>query len=94
MPGPVETIADIWYPAQPARGVMTTLFALFVDGELAGHDGRAHAVAVFEHLEQVEAVLGAERGQPPVVHHQDLGLGERLEIVSLLKSEDLVHARD
>ena len=35
-----------------------------VDGELAGHDGRAHAVAVLEHLEQVEAVLGAERGQP------------------------------
>ena len=50
-----------------------------VDGKLAGHDRRADAVPVLEDLEQVVAVLRGEGGQPPVVDHQHLGLGERFE---------------
>ena len=50
-----------------------------VDGKLAGHDRGAHGVAVLEELEQVVTVLRAEGGQPPVVDHEDVGLGERLE---------------
>ena len=34
---------------------------------------------VLEDFEQVVPVLGAERGEPPVVEHEDLGLGERVE---------------
>ena len=59
-----------------------------VDGKLAGHDRRAHAVAVLEDLEQVVAVLGAERSQRPIVHHQDLGLGERLEDAGKVLDDD------
>ena len=48
-----------------------------LDGKLAGDDRRADAVSVFEDFEQVVTVLGAERSEPPVVEHEDLGLGER-----------------
>ena len=34
-----------------------------LERRLAGHDRRAHAVAVLEDREQVVAVLGAERSQ-------------------------------
>ena len=50
-----------------------------LDRELAGDEGRADAVPVLEDFEQVVPVLGAERGEPPVVEHEDLGLGERFE---------------
>ena len=48
----------------------------FLDGELAGDDGLPDAVSVLEDFEQVVPVLGAERGEPPVVEHEDLGLGD------------------
>ena len=38
-----------------------------VDGQLAGGDGGASAVAIFEHFEQVAAILGVGFGQSPVV---------------------------
>ena len=55
----------------------------FLDGELAGDDGLPDAVSVLEDFEQVVPVLGAERGEPPVVEHEDLGLGERFEQVRI-----------
>ena len=50
-----------------------------LDRELAGDYGRADSVPVLEDFEQVVPVLGIERGEPPVVEHEDLGLGERFE---------------
>ena len=38
-----------------------------VDGQLAGGNGGASAVAIFEHFEQVAAIFGAGLGQSPVV---------------------------
>ena len=54
-----------------------------LDRGLAGDDGRADAVPVLEDFEQIVPVLGAERGEPPVVEHEDLGLGERFEQVRI-----------
>jgi len=38
-----------------------------VDGQLAGGDGGAAVVAIFEHFEQVAAIFGIGLGQSPVV---------------------------
>ena len=50
-----------------------------IDGELAGHDCRAAAVAIVDDFEQVAALLGGQRCQPPIVEDQKLDTGEALE---------------
>ena len=69
-----ETVED-----RVGEGRVTDDVMPLVDGKLAGHDRGAHGVAVLEKLKQVVTVLGAEGGQPPVVDHEHVGLGERLE---------------
>ena len=48
-----------------------------IDRDLAGDEGSAAAVAVFDDLEQVAALLGPERLEAPVVEDQQLDTAER-----------------
>ncbi len=48
-------------------------------GELAGDQGGAPAVPIFEDLQQVVARLVIERAQPPVIQDQELDGAQRLE---------------
>jgi hypothetical protein len=50
-----------------------------IDGELAGHDCRAAAVAIVDDFEQVATLLGGQRCQPPIVEDQKFDTGEALE---------------
>ena len=50
-----------------------------IDGELAGHDCRAAAVAIVDDFEQVAALLRSQRCEPPIVEDQKLDTGEALE---------------
>jgi hypothetical protein len=50
-----------------------------IDGELAGYDRGAAAVAIVDDFEQVAALLGGQRCQPPIVEDQKLDTGEALE---------------
>ena len=54
-------------------------FVPVIDGELTGHDRRAAAVAIVDDFEQVAALLGGQRCQPPIVEDQKLDTGEALE---------------
>ena len=45
--------------------------------ELAGDNGRAAAVAVFQEFEYVVSVLITERGKSPVIKNQEVGFGQR-----------------
>jgi len=47
--------------------------------ELAGDDGRAGAIAILEDLEEVAALLILDRGEAPVVDHEDVDAGELAE---------------
>src|SRR2546426_8908613 len=58
------------------HGSLSELIVPVLDGELAGEDGGAGAVAIVEDLEQVAAVLVAQGCQAPVIEHQDVGAGE------------------
>ena len=58
------------------EGRVAEVVVPFLDRQLAGDDGGAPAVAVLDDLEQVAAVLGAQRCEAPVVEDQDVGLGE------------------
>src|SRR2546427_11773367 len=58
------------------HGRLSELIVPVLDGELAGEDGGAGAVAIVEDLEQVAAVLVAQGCQAPVIEHQDVGAGE------------------
>ena len=49
---------------------------LGLDGQLTGDDCRAGAMSVVEDLEQVATLLLPERGEPPIVEHQDIDLRE------------------
>jgi len=49
---------------------------LLVDGQLAGGDGGAPAVAFVKQFQQVAAIFRVGFGQSPVVEDQDLGSGE------------------
>jgi len=53
------------------------------DGELAGHDCRAAAVAIVDDFEQVAALLGGQWCQAPIVEDQKLDTGEALEEAQL-----------
>ena len=48
----------------------------FVDGDLAGDDGRSAAIAFFENLEQVMTSGGIERLEAPVVEDEQLHAAE------------------
>ena len=48
----------------------------FVDGNLAGQDGRAAAVAFFEDLVEIAAGAGIERIEPPIIENEELGAGK------------------
>jgi hypothetical protein len=50
-----------------------------IDGELAGQDCRAAAVAIVDYFEQVAALLGGQWCQAPIIEDQKLDTGEALE---------------
>src|SRR6266702_888977 len=50
-----------------------------IDGELTGHNRRAAAMAIVDDFEQVAALLGGQRCQPPIAEDQKLDTGEALE---------------
>jgi hypothetical protein len=58
-------------------GGIADQFVPFVDGDLAGDDGRPAAVALLENLEQVVTRSGIERLEPPVVEDEQLHAAER-----------------
>src|SRR5437763_15666144 len=48
----------------------------FVDGDLAGEDGRAAAIAFLEDLVEVATGAGVERYEAPIVEDEELDAGE------------------
>jgi len=48
------------------------------DGQLAGDDGGATAIAIPEDFEEIVAGLVVERFEPPVVEDQQLDAGKRV----------------
>ena len=50
-----------------------------IDGELAGDDGGAAAVAVLEDLQEVVAGCGIERFEAPVVEDEEIDATERAQ---------------
>ena len=48
-----------------------------VDRDLAGDQGGAEAIAVFDDLEHVVSLLGPERLEPPIVEDQQFDAAER-----------------
>src|SRR5258708_10607287 len=61
----VGGVADQWVP--------------LIDGDLAGDDGGAVAVAVLEDLQEVVAGPGGERLEAPVVEGEEVGATERAQ---------------
>ena len=55
-----------------------------LDGELAGYDGRASAVAILHDLQHVAALIDEHRLQSPVVEDEQLDAGEHLEKPGML----------
>jgi hypothetical protein len=54
-----------------------------LDRELAGHDGRAAAVAIFHDLEQITPLLGRHWSKSPIVEDQKLDARQALEQSSM-----------
>ena len=52
-------------------------------GKLAGHDGRAAAVAILHDLEQIAALLGGHGSKSPIVEDQKLDASQALEQASV-----------
>ncbi len=50
-----------------------------LDGELAGDDGGAAAVAFLENLQEVVSGLGVERLESPIVEDEELDAAERAD---------------
>ena len=50
-----------------------------LDGDLAGDDRGCAPMAIFDDLEQIAALGGAEDGQAPVVENEQLDASERLQ---------------
>jgi hypothetical protein len=59
------------------------------NGKQAGHDGRAVAVAVVKHFQQVAPVCVIEHGQSPVVNHEHVYLGKLPEAVQAGQKDDV-----
>src|SRR6516162_3704664 len=51
----------------------------FIDRQLAGYDGGAAAVALFENLKQIVTRLGGERLKSPIVEDEQLDAGQGAE---------------
>ena len=51
----------------------------FVDGDLAGEDGRAAPIAFLEDLVEVATGAGVERFEAPIVEDEELDAGERAQ---------------
>ena len=58
------------------EGGVAEQFMPLSQGELAGDEGGARGVAVFEEFEEVAAVLGVELGESEVVEDEEVGFGE------------------
>jgi hypothetical protein len=50
----------------------------FVDGDLAGEDGRASAIAFFEDLVEIAACPAVERIEAPIVEDEELSAIEAM----------------
>lgn len=73
-------IAEYAVADRISLGWIAEVVVPFGDGELAGHDGRAGAVAVVEDLEEVAAVLVADGCHAPVIEDEHVNsskLGEQ-----------------
>jgi hypothetical protein len=57
-------------------GRITDMVMPVLHGELAGDEGRAGSMTVFDHLEQVSAFGITQRGQSQIIDHDQMGLGE------------------
>ena len=58
------------------EGRVAEQFMPLSQGKLAGDEGGARGVAVFEEFEEVAAVLGVELGEAEVVEDEEVGFGE------------------
>jgi hypothetical protein len=70
-----------------------------VDGELAGDDGGAAAVAIFENFQEVVTGTGVERLEPPIVEDQQIDTAEpaqqaRMAAVAARESEVIEQPRN
>jgi hypothetical protein len=69
-----ESIAD-----GVCNGGISDVVVPLLDGELAGDDGGARAVAIVHDLEQVTALGFTDRDQAEVVEDEDVGAGDSAE---------------
>jgi len=58
------------------KGRLTDYLVPGVNGELAGDEGGAECVAIFEDLQEVMTLLVGEPAQAPVVEDKEIGPGE------------------
>ena len=56
-------------------GIADDLVPVF-DRDLAGDDGGAAAVAILDDFEQVAALLGGQRIEPPIIEDEQLDAGD------------------
>ena len=61
------------------QGWVADRFVPVLDGQLAGDDGGAAAVAVFEDFQEVTLLGGGEDGKAPIVDDQHIHAGDGLE---------------
>ncbi len=60
------------------RGISNHIVPV-VHGDLAGNDGRALLVAIFDNLQEIASLLVAQLLRSPIVQDQKVGLGQALE---------------
>ena len=89
-----EAVEDRIRQRRIADGLMPML-----DRELAGDDGGAAAMAVFEDFQQIAALRWSEDSQAPVIEDQHIQFGDCLEHAGVTsvtsgQSEGLEEARD
>ena len=89
-----EAIQDGVSQGGIADGLMPVL-----DRKLAGDDGRAAAMAIFEDFQQIASLRWGEDGQTPVIEDQHVQFGDGFEHagvtpVSSGQGEGLEEARD
>src|ERR1700738_3115522 len=75
VPGEIDAMGVVHEAVEDGVGIGRVADHLvpFVDGDLAGEEGRAAAVAFFEDFIEIAAGAGVERVESPIVENEQLG---------------------
>ncbi len=74
-----------------AEGGIADHLVPVLDGELARDEGGAPPGALLDELQEIAPFAVAERGEPPVVEDEQIGLGQRLHELSIRAIRARVH---